>query len=77
MSVISGMTLVALPEVKQAWVASVIPIASALFIISELLRLPAVMEEARRGPILDHEIKEALETIESTDENVARRERAP
>jgi TRAP-type C4-dicarboxylate transport system permease small subunit len=77
MSVISGLTLVSLPEVQQSWMASVIPITSILFVISEFLRLPEVLEEARRGPIVDHEIKEALETIQSTDENVAARDRTP
>ena len=42
---------------------SVIPIASLLFVIAELLRLPELLREARRGPLLDHEIKEALEYV--------------
>jgi TRAP-type C4-dicarboxylate transport system permease small subunit len=61
MQAISGLTLVSLPEVQQQWVASVIPISSVMFVIAELLRLPAVVEEARRGPLIDPEIKEALE----------------
>jgi TRAP-type C4-dicarboxylate transport system permease small subunit len=58
---ISGLTLVSLPAVQQQWVASVIPIASVLFVIAELIRLPDSLAEARQGPLLDPEIKEALE----------------
>jgi TRAP-type C4-dicarboxylate transport system permease small subunit len=58
---ISGLTLVSLPEVQQQWVASVIPIASVLFVIAELIRLPDSLSEARQGPLVDPEIKEALE----------------
>jgi TRAP-type C4-dicarboxylate transport system permease small subunit len=58
---IYGITLVSLPNVQQSWMASAIPISSVLFIIAELLRLPQVVEEARRGEIVDPEIKEVLE----------------
>lgn len=63
MSVISGLTLVSLPQVQQSWAASVIPVTSILFVIAELVRLPGLVAEARRGAILDHELKEALETV--------------
>jgi TRAP-type C4-dicarboxylate transport system permease small subunit len=66
--VLAGTTLVSLPEVSQQAAASVIPIASVLFIVAELLRLPDALREARSGAIVDHEIKEALETIQATDE---------
>jgi TRAP-type C4-dicarboxylate transport system permease small subunit len=66
--VLAGITLVSLPEVSQQVAASVIPIASVMFIVAELLRLPDVLAEARRGPLVDHEVKEALETIAATDE---------
>ena len=56
-----GLTLVSLPDVQQQWVVSVIPIASVLLVLAELLRLPEALEEARQGPLLDPEIKEALE----------------
>jgi TRAP-type C4-dicarboxylate transport system permease small subunit len=65
--VIAGLTLVSLPDIQQQWVASVIPITSVLFVISELLRLPSVIEDARRGPIVDPEIKEALEAAGALD----------
>ncbi len=58
---ISGITLVSLPAVQQSWTATVIPIASVLFVIAELLRLPEAVAEARKGMIVDAEIKEVLE----------------
>lgn len=58
--VISGLTLVSLPSVDQKWVVIVIPVASVLFIIAEALRLPEILAEARKGPLLDAELKEAL-----------------
>lgn len=61
--IIAGITLVSIPEISQALVMSAIPIASCLFILSELLRLPGLIREARRGPLLDHELKEALEHV--------------
>lgn len=63
MQVIAGITLVSIPAVSQQWAASVIPIAATLFIIAELLRLPALVREARRGPLIDHELREALEAV--------------
>jgi TRAP-type C4-dicarboxylate transport system permease small subunit len=61
MQVISGLTLVSLPDIQQSWASSALPIGSALFVIAELLRLPETLAEARRGPLLDPEIKETLE----------------
>lgn len=59
--ILKGDTLVSIPEVPLQVTQSVIPIASSLFVIAELLRLPELLREARRGPLLDHEILEALE----------------
>jgi TRAP-type C4-dicarboxylate transport system permease small subunit len=59
--ILKGDTLVSIPEVSLQVTQSVIPIASALFVVAELLRLPGLLREARRGPLLDHEILEALE----------------
>jgi TRAP-type C4-dicarboxylate transport system permease small subunit len=59
--VIAGITLVSLPEISQSYAASVIPITSVLVIGAELIRLPALIEEARRGPLVDRELQEALE----------------
>ncbi len=62
--ILQGSTLVSLPNVSQAFTQSVIPVASALIIIAELLRLPEVIEAARSHGFEDHELKEALEGIE-------------
>jgi TRAP-type C4-dicarboxylate transport system permease small subunit len=59
--ILKGDTLVSIPEVSLQITQSVIPIASALFVIAELLRLPGLLREARRGPLVDHELQEALE----------------
>ena len=53
-------TLVSIPAVSQQFTESVIPIASILFIIAELLRLPELIAAARKGPLVDHELAEAL-----------------
>ena len=39
--------LISLPEVSVAWTQSVIPISCALFIVAELLNLPAMVRAAR------------------------------
>jgi len=59
--ILKGDTLVSIPEVSLQITQSVIPIASALFVIAELLRLPKLVVEARRGPLVDHELQTALE----------------
>lgn len=59
--ILKGDTLVSIPEVSLQVTQSVIPIASAMFVLAELLRLPDLLEEARRGPLVDHELQEALE----------------
>ena len=52
-----------LPEVSLQITQSVIPITAVLFVIAELIRLPGLLRDARRGPLLDHEIMEALESV--------------
>ncbi len=61
--VLKGDTLVSLPDVSLQVTQSVIPIAAALFVIAELIRLPGLLRDAHRGPLVDHEIKEALESV--------------
>ncbi|MGA8969915.1 MAG: TRAP transporter small permease subunit [Pseudolabrys sp.] len=61
--ILKGDTLVSLPDVSLQVTQSVIPITAVLFVIAELIRLPSLMREARRGPLVDHEIKEALESV--------------
>jgi C4-dicarboxylate transporter, DctQ subunit len=59
--ILKGDTLVSIPEVSLQVTQSALPIASFLFVLAELLRLPELIEEARRGPLVDHELQEALE----------------
>jgi TRAP-type C4-dicarboxylate transport system permease small subunit len=61
--ILHGDVLVSLPEVSQQITQSVIPIAAVLFVIAELIRLPVALRDARRGLLVDHEIKEMLETV--------------
>jgi TRAP-type C4-dicarboxylate transport system permease small subunit len=42
--------LVSIPEVSVVYTQSVIPIGAALFVISELLRLPELLRAAAAGP---------------------------
>lgn len=58
--ILQGDTLVSLPWLSLQVTQSVIPIASVMFVIAELLRLPDLLREARRGPLVDHELQEAL-----------------
>jgi hypothetical protein len=39
-----------------------------MFILAELLKLPGLLDEARRGPLMDHELKEALGSIKIDDD---------
>ena len=61
--ILKGDTLVSLPDVSLQITQSVIPITAVLFVIAELIRLPGLLRDARRGPLVDHEIKEALESV--------------
>lgn len=70
--ILQGSTLVSLPNVSQMLTQSVIPIASVLFIIAELLRLPEVIEAARGHGFEDHELKEALEGVDPNTLEVGR-----
>jgi TRAP-type C4-dicarboxylate transport system permease small subunit len=65
--ILAGSTLVSLPSISLQLTQSVIPVASMLFIVSELLRLPEVIAAARGHGFEDHELKEALEGIEPAD----------
>jgi TRAP-type C4-dicarboxylate transport system permease small subunit len=61
--ILKGDTLVSLPDISLQLTQSVIPIAAALFVIAELVRLPGLLREARRGLLVEHEIKEMLESV--------------
>lgn len=52
LGVLSGDTLVSLPDVSIAWVQSVIPISSVLIIAAELVTLPAVLEKSLLPPAI-------------------------
>ncbi len=52
-------TLVSLPQVSVQYTQSVIPIGAVLFIIAELLRLPALWAQARRRNTALGEAEEA------------------
>jgi len=47
--ILEGDTMVSLPEVPTAFTQSVIPIGAALFIIAQILTLPEMLDEARKG----------------------------
>lgn len=49
LEVLATDTLVSLPEVRVAWVQSVIPISAALIVAAELITLPAALAQARAG----------------------------
>jgi len=64
--ILKGSTLVSLPGISLQVTQSVIPITAVLFILAEFLRLPEVLAAARGAGFEDHELKEALETVEAT-----------
>ncbi len=61
--ILQGDTLVSIPAVSLQVTQSVIPITAVLFVIAELIKLPGLLRDARRGPLIDHEVKEALESV--------------
>jgi TRAP-type C4-dicarboxylate transport system permease small subunit len=68
--VLGGDTLVSLPQVPLQLTDSVIPIAGALFVIAEFMRLPDLIAEARRGPLTDHELRAALEHAKAAEKDI-------
>lgn len=57
-SILEGSTLISLPGISLQVTQSVIPIASALFIIAELLTLPEIIAKAKSTGFIDHELQE-------------------
>ncbi len=49
LGVLSGDTLVSLPDIPITWVQSVVPISSVLIVAAEILTLPAVLSKAWKG----------------------------
>ena len=58
--ILEGMTLTSLPRVSIQITQAIIPIGAVLFIVAEAMRLPDMIEDARSGSFMDHELKEAL-----------------
>ena len=78
MVILEGSSLVSLPSVSQQLTQSVIPIASVLFIVAELLRFPETLACARGNgfvhePDLEEEMPESAEAIEENSA-IARRD---
>lgn len=59
--------MVSLPWVSLAFTQSAIPVGAVLFMIAEALRLPEVLRAAYAGPLMDSELKEALEQAEHVE----------
>lgn len=57
--ILEGVNMVSLPAVSMQLTQSAIPIASALFIVAELLRIPEILDKARGRGFIDHELEEA------------------
>ncbi|WP_204352649.1 TRAP transporter small permease [Salinicola halophilus] len=57
-SILEGSTMISLPSVSLQLTQSALPVASILFIIAELLRLPDVLRQARGEGFIDHELEE-------------------
>jgi TRAP-type C4-dicarboxylate transport system permease small subunit len=59
--------MVSLPWVPLRVTQSIIPIGAVLFMVAEALRLPTLLRDARRGALMDTELREALEGAEVTE----------
>ncbi|MDP1647348.1 MAG: TRAP transporter small permease [Rubrivivax sp.] len=66
LQILSGDTMVSLPSVPTRLTQSVIPVGGALFIIAQLLSLPAVLRQARGDGIVDHEQAPVQELLKSS-----------
>lgn len=56
--ILAGSTMISLTSVSLQFTQSALPIASVLFIIAELLRLPEVIRQASGEGFVDHELEE-------------------
>ncbi|MDY8108887.1 TRAP transporter small permease [Fulvimarina sp. 2208YS6-2-32] len=65
MQVLQGMNMISLPWVSLAFTQSVIPVSSLLFILCQVLSIPAYMRRVKEGVSHDDlEIENALRTNE-------------
>lgn len=67
MLILEGVSMISLPAISMQVTQSAIPVASVLFIIAELLRLPDVLRSARGRGFIDHELEEAGLDAEDVD----------
>lgn len=56
--ILAGSTMISLTSVSLQFTQSALPVASVLFIIAELLRLPEVIRQAKGDGFVDHELEE-------------------
>lgn len=56
--ILDGVNMVSVPAISMQLTQSAIPIASALFIIAELMRLPDIIKSAKGAGFVDHELEE-------------------
>jgi TRAP-type C4-dicarboxylate transport system permease small subunit len=80
MQVLSGLSLISLRWVPIAFTQSVIPIGAALFIIAQLLSMPAYLAKVRAGVTkeqeeIEHALAEAEKIEREADEMLAARRR--
>lgn len=59
LQVLEGDTMISLPDIPTSFTQSVIPVGAALFIIAQILTLPDVLDEARKGK--EHSPTEGVE----------------
>jgi TRAP-type C4-dicarboxylate transport system permease small subunit len=55
LQILEGDTMISLPWVATQITQSVIPVGAALFILAQLLSLPALLEQARGHGVIDAE----------------------
>ncbi len=66
--ILEGDTMASLTWMPTRFTQSVIPVGGALFIIAQLLSLPAVLHQARGGGIVDAEQQPAIDAARQTRE---------
>lgn len=67
MQVLQGMNMISIPSVPLAFTQSVIPVASVLFIICQILSIPDYMRQVREG--VSHEDLEIQHALSQNEES--------
>jgi TRAP-type C4-dicarboxylate transport system permease small subunit len=75
LEILQGMTLIALRWIPVTVTQSVIPIGAALFIIAQILSMPAYLARVRAG--ISQEQEEVEEAIAQTEEALAHADKTP